>query len=179
MEQQNFIIQMALDKRQFTEIKGELVHQWGQHALADSTIRKYIALAACGVTEVGKQSPPGRPADEGIDRTIIHALKVEPFASTRRISVCTNIPQSTVYRHLIVSLGMIYKKTKWVPHKMEKEDLRKRVDVASKLLDRLLKQKHHGWHNLVTGDESWFYSSYAHKGKWCMEEESNPKAVSP
>jgi histone-lysine N-methyltransferase SETMAR len=145
--------------------------------LKDSTIYKYITLARCGTEEVSKKSPPGRTPDDGIDKAILYALSIEPFASVRRIDDMTNIHYSTVYRHLTFNLGMIYKRTKWVPHKLSQDDKGKRVELAIALKDRLIKQRRQGWRNLITGDESWFLYSYAFKGKWCLIDDTNPKAV--
>ena len=136
------VIKMANEGHTFVQIINEMQVQYGRQTLSDSTIYKYIALAKCGETSAIKKTIPGTPPDEGIDSAIIRVLQNEPFASVRRIEELTNIPHSTVHRHLTVGLGMIFKKTKWVPHRLTNEDLKKREVLALGLKGRLIVHKH-------------------------------------
>jgi hypothetical protein len=46
------------------------------------------------------------------------------------------------------------------------------------LLPKLRAHAHNNWHDLVTGDESWFYCEYGRSRIWTARDEKGPKVAS-
>jgi hypothetical protein len=96
-------------------------------AIGDSTVTEYLRE-----TQVTRSSEPTPISIEDecqrlIDKAILLALAEEPFASIRRIASRTLIPRTTVYRHLVGSLGMTLKHLRWVPERLSPQQNGNRV----------------------------------------------------
>ena len=79
-----------------------------------------------------------------------------------------------IYRYVTNQLGRVYKHAKWVPHLLSNDQKMKRVEECKKLVDILQKCKNNGWHNIITGDQSWFNFGYGVDGAWLYDEEKAP-----
>ena len=151
-----------------------LAEEWGKHSLKRTAIYKWHARGVCGVAAAEKQKPSGKPSDVGIDDAIQNFLKKEPFASCRRLASELNLWVSTVHNHLTQSFGLVFKHTRYVSHKLGDDQKSERVNLAKGLIHRLGQHKHNSWRYIVTCDESWFYFSYSHNGKWLGPDDFNP-----
>ena len=100
-----------------------------------------------------------------------------PYASSYVIAHILGETQSIVYRYLTRELGLVYKFSRYVPHRLENYQKMNRVIKSHELLSVLKTCKHNGWRDIITGDQSWFGLCYGSSGKWCFPDESNPIIV--
>jgi hypothetical protein len=77
----------------------------------------------------------------------------------RTIAEMLGISAETVRRHWSRNCYVL-NTVRWTSHNLTDHPKRVRVDTFSTLFDALRIQEHNQWHNIVTGDESWFYFEY-------------------
>lgn len=124
-------------------------------------------------------NPPGRPSDPEIDAKIRGVLDDIPSASTRLIGEEIKHSHSTVYRHLTQSMGYHYRCIRWIPHFLNEDQKRTRVQRAKELLTLLHTQDRLKWKFIYTGDESWFFYDNQIKKLWLESDAERPKAERP
>jgi hypothetical protein len=117
---------------------------------------------------------PGRPLIDHVDALILKQLSESPFASVRSLSQNLRIPKTTIWRRLTESLQLKSRHFKWVPYMLTEELRQKRVNGVRALLDTLEVQQRIGFHDIITGDESWFYLDVAPNSIWIGTEEAAP-----
>jgi hypothetical protein len=171
MDQRVICLFLALKGLSTRAIHGELGAVLGLDAVAYSTVTKYFRKGRLPCTLL---EPLEEPAIAMIDDAILSALEKQPFSSIRELANLTCIPATTVYRPLTHSLGFIVKHLRWVPHSLSATQKAQRVTLANQLLLELRSIKHHGWHFVVTLDESWFYFATDHEQIWMIPEEEPP-----
>ena len=177
MEQNQRVIDLFNSGHTYPQIKEILKNEWGEHALKRSAIYKWMKNATLGMLVAFDARGGDRRSDESIDAQILSTLDEYPFASSRMIASILNIWQSRVLSRLH-SLGLVFKYTKWIPHTLTKSLQLRRFNEVKDLHFFLKRRKQNNWDGLVTGDQSWFFLSYPHKGKWCTPEEESPQEVS-
>jgi hypothetical protein len=97
------------------------------------------------------------PYLEDIDIRILQVLEAEPCCLVRTIAEFLKIPAPTTPLHLITSLNMKSRHSKWVPHFLD-DDLRvKRLEGTRQFLDVLPIQRRCYFRDLITGDKTWVY----------------------
>lgn len=174
MEQIEIIKTWTIHGRDFKAIEKELHVQFGKHALKRSTIYKYMNEARFAAPEPNEHGKPGRPIDTQLLRKIERTIKLWPYASVRMLAQLTNTPPVTVHRYLTQYLCYVYKFTKWIPHFLSSPQLRQREVESKSLFLVLKKSQHNGWHDIVTGDQSWFTLQYGPRGAWVAREDQAP-----
>ena len=174
MNQKDFIISLAQEGLSFTEIQNKANEEYGRHAFKRSYIYKLMQEVKLGVTHEEEGDKPGRKPDEQLLIRIVQVLEEKPYFTVRRIADKLKENPSTIYRYLTQYLGMVYKFTKWIPHLLNSEQKQKRVEEAKALLLVLRSCKKMGWHNIITGDESWFTMYYGARGGWVENDENGP-----
>jgi hypothetical protein len=140
-------------------IHNELFSVLGEDAVAYSTVRKYVRSSSFTTVPDEEENESKTPNSIIVDHTILQVLGDEPFSSVRQIAYRTRIPKTTVYNHLVHSLGYTVKHLRWVPHTLSLLQKQKRVEKSKALLELLFSMKHQSWKYIVTLDESWFYLS--------------------
>ena len=152
LEQRSIVL--FLQRKGFTAtlIHKELVEVLGSEAVSYSTVTKYLRSEL--TTPISKVCPKmdEKSGDEIIDDAIISVLADEPYSSVRQIAQRTKIPKSTVFYHLVHSLGFVSKHAKWIPKKLTQEQMQDRVYKCSKLATILRKVFHHNYQFVITLD---------------------------
>jgi hypothetical protein len=59
-----------------------------------------------------------------------------------------------VYKYITNRLGLVYKHSLWIPHKLDLQQKNNRI--TKEFLSIHEKSKHQGWRNIITEDQSWF-----------------------
>jgi RNAse (barnase) inhibitor barstar len=147
-------------------IHKDLMDILGPDAVASSSVTSYLREASCLPSDRDTPSVEGqRGIDEG-DQAIMFALDEDTFASIWQLSRLTQIPSTTVYRHLMQSLAFTTRHFRWVLHVLSHAQKAQRVDLSRRLLRMLEVQHDRLWHASVTLDESWFSLMTAHEFIW-------------
>jgi transposase len=141
------------------------------------------AIASLTVTSDRRQPQfpaiSSEPSDESptiiTDDSILDALDKQPFSSVRELAKLTYIPTTTVYWHLTRSLGFVVKHLHWVPHSLTDTQKAPRITLSNQPLLEIHSIKHHGWHFIITLDDSWFYLSTDHEQIWLQPDQEPPK----
>ena len=100
-------------------------------------------------------------------------LQNKPNASVRLIAEQTQIPKTSVHRLLVSDMGLKFRVPKEVPHLLNYELKRKRIQQSIELLKVLEDPLIHP-HQIITGDEAWLEWTGRIFGRWQREEEPPP-----
>lgn len=130
-----------------------------------------VREAKRGRTNLSNQLSPGRPIDYGYDDAILNILNEDPFASARMIAKKLGLAVSTVTSHLKNNMNMKNIYLRWVPHILNDDQKRLRVEMSKKMLDYLLRAEDKNFPYIISGDESWFVYRYDHERKWVFDNE--------
>lgn len=172
--EQRYAIQFLLRKNLSSqEIVSEIKETYGEASYSQSSIYFWIKEIKLGRAKLENLSSPGKPIDDHIDYHIIYELETNPFASARMIARRLRIAVSTVTEHLHNSLGMKNIHFRWIPHRLNSSQKKKRVTLSKQILQFLEKAKKNKYVFILTGDESWFDYSYNYKQKWVLENDDN------
>ena len=177
MQQRKIIFDLYWEGKSFDEISDELKKQFGESAYMRSAIYKWIQRAK--LSQYPEEEDPMEENKENrIDEQLLviisQTLEEDPNSSVRSIARHLNESHSTVYRYLTIHLGLVYKHTRWLPHKLDNSQLQKRIKQSFELYQIILKAKKNSYRNLITGDQSWFMYKYSQPGRWVLEEDENP-----
>jgi histone-lysine N-methyltransferase SETMAR len=143
---------------------------YGEKTVGRSTANKWYGRFQKEGMELGDKERSGRPRE--IDRqAVLSAIEENPTATTRMLAEDFSCGQSSIVEILQEAgiffvdflldfsiLGLVWKKTRWLPHELTEAQKQKRVDVSTKLLER--QQSRPFLQDLITMDETWipFYN---------------------
>lgn len=175
MEQRERIYELADQGLDEKEIEQILKIEFGLHAYCQKTIYKWMGRHKLGFKFDEKGEAPGPSIDEQLLSRIIEIINEEPFSSTRQIAKVLNENRSTVWRYLTVNLGLVYKRSRWLPHILDHKQKQNRMVLTKELSEILQKCEKQQWYNIMTGDSSWFEFSYGNDGAWLLPEEDAPE----
>ena len=110
----------------------------------------------------------GRPTEVEDDK-IKATIEYNRRSTTREIAEKLNISHTFVESHL-KQLAYVNKLDIWVPHKLKKIQLTKRISICDSLLKR--NETDPFWERIITGDEKWvFYDNVVRKRSWSKPNE--------
>lgn len=179
MNQRELTYKMHNEGKSFNEIQKELQIMFGQSAYKRSAIYNHIKIAKLNISpnqhNINAENF-SNSIDEQLMKRIQEIIRDEPYSSIRDISKVLNESKSTVYRYLKCHIGMVYKYTRWLPHKLTDDNKTLKAVQSSELSMILKASKVNSYRNIITGDESWFMYKYFCNGKWVMESDENPIA---
>ncbi|KAL6418228.1 hypothetical protein ACFW04_012254 [Cataglyphis niger] len=136
------------------------------------TVRNWFKKFRAGNFELKDKDRSGRPATTDAD-LIKTVLTENPRYSVREIVDATNIPKTTVHKHLI-KIGYANRYEVWVPHLLTETDLMNRVSTCDLLLQR--HERNPFLKSLVTRDETWILYQNVHR-KRTWSKENRPSTV--
>jgi hypothetical protein len=156
------------------QIHDRLTYVYGDDAFVQWTVYKWMREFRLGRKAVEDLPRVGRPCVEDIDGAIAQKLNRHPFHSRRSLAEEVCVVHSTIWKHLTESLGFSSQCFHCVPHKLTNDLRDKRVAIGSQLLEILEEAQSTGFRQLVTGDESWIYLSYAPRAVWTISQDEVP-----
>ncbi|KOX72061.1 Histone-lysine N-methyltransferase SETMAR, partial [Melipona quadrifasciata] len=116
------------------DIADEIFTVYGSGTTTIRTVRDWFKKFRAGNFELKDEDRSGRPAT--IDTDIIKTVLTEnPRYSVLEIVDATNIPKTTVHKHLI-KIGYANRCEVWVPHLLTETGLMNRVSTCDLLLQR-------------------------------------------
>lgn len=145
---------------------------YGDKAYQLSTIYFWIRQVKSGRKNLHDQPDREKPKDEGLTNAIKNLIEKDPFLSARKMAKLLDISPNTVINRLTDDLGYKCYNTRWVPHYLNLDQKRKRVVSAKAMLETLEQQQNFGFHDVITGDESWFLYDYTQGSQWVLSKEN-------
>jgi DNA-binding transcriptional ArsR family regulator len=147
------------------EIHTRVEAQFGEDAYSLRSVQRWCQLVRQGREDLHDGDLLGRPTLDFIDSKIISLLDREPFHSAYSLAEAIGISHSTVLRHLQNSLAMRNFHLRWIRHRLTEDLRQKRISVCKEMLPIIEAQNKSDFHDLVTGDESWFMLEYEHEAQ--------------
>jgi histone-lysine N-methyltransferase SETMAR len=142
-------------------ITAELQTTFGDSAISNSTVKRWIRKFKNGDFSCDDDSRPGRPLAT-LGPALQKFLDRYPFASAKVISRHFRLSPPTVKEILMRELGLRKFSRRWVPHLLSDAQKEARIVECGKLLSMLAMYAEHDFEGIATGDESWFqYTSYS------------------
>ena len=156
-----------------------LVEVFEKDAPAYSTMTEHLRKPVWADRPAAAPQKRGPKIDHTLAADIEKLLKRNPGLSANQIAAELGRPATTIKSYLHNVLHFEFKKTRWIPHFLNDEQRKKRVEEARALLDVLEAAEQDDFRFLVTGDESWFFYTSPKAGLWMPESEPAPQAQRP
>jgi len=177
MEEENFRAVMLYCFRRGLrpiQIHNEMFGVYGESTPSLITVRRWVRRFEEGNMSLEDEPRSGRPRDLAAVELVREHLADNPYATLGSITAALTIPHTTVLRILTERLGLKKFVSRWVPHKLTPEQKDQRACMAQQLLHTLSSMTERQLGGVITGDESWFYHSYPHNGRWASESADVP-----
>jgi histone-lysine N-methyltransferase SETMAR len=140
-------------KKTFAESHRLLVETYGEYALSRTQCYEWFQHFKSGDFEVSDKERPGGP--KKFEDAELQALLDENSCRTQKeLALELNVDIATISRRLH-AMGKIRKLGKWVPHQLNENQLKARIETCKKHLAE--HKKHSFLSRIVTGDEKWVY----------------------
>ena len=166
LDWRSIVIFLNKQGKNATEINQEIISCFPEIAPSYSAITRILRSQ-----KIQSQSSPrmilqkNQCQRENINK-ILKALKDFPFASVRQIEKVTGIPKSTIFDILTKSLGYTSRHLKWIPHFLNQEQKKNRIELSKRLLKTVQRARRYSYELFLTGDESWFYLETDYELVW-------------
>lgn len=148
-----------------------LQEAYGEHALDDSTCRRWFRQFNEGIFDIEDAQRPGHQK-KFEDEELQQLLDEDNCQTQSQLAAALNVTQQCVSDRLI-KMGMVQKLGNWVPHELTERQQENRKITCESLLQR---QERKGFlHRIVTGDEKWMYYENPKRRKaWVKPGEPGP-----
>ncbi|CAF1395072.1 unnamed protein product [Adineta steineri] len=142
-----------------TQIYNELTTAYGQDAVSYRTVARWIERFSNEREGLEDNPRSGRPLSAITQRNIDEVKDLvndDPHITIDYIADILDISHGSVDTNLKQHLGLRKITSKWVPHKLTKEQRQLRIDICTENLKKL---ERGAWRlcDIVTGDETWIY----------------------
>jgi hypothetical protein len=124
-------------------------------------------------TDLHDEIRPGRPLID-VSTQIARLLNDEPFSSTCHLARQLAVTKEIVKRNLQEVLGFHKFSLQWVPNVFTAEQNAARVQMSRELYNNLIFERQKNFPTIITGDESWYYWSYAESSMWARSRDDVP-----
>jgi histone-lysine N-methyltransferase SETMAR len=142
------------------EILHDLVQVYGEHALKQRTVEKWIQLFRQGRESTEDDPRSGRPSTS-TSSDCIDAVKAlvqdNRKITTREIEEALHISHGSVIEILHDKLHMTKISSRWVPRLLTKEMKEIRQELCLNFLNKFDMDPDNFLNRIVTGDETWLY----------------------
>jgi hypothetical protein len=95
----------------------------------------------------------------------------------RTIAESLEIPVSTIYSHLVKTIGFKIVLLCWALYMLTRKLRQKRIELSKQLFLVLESQQRVGFRDIVTGDESWFLQHSDYRQIWFISVDDIPTRV--
>lgn len=177
MKQREYIFNLTKDGKSPGEIQDFLHEQFRKQSLSRTTVYKWAGQAKLGFSITNEREHPGPKPDEILCLRIQQILEEKPYSSLRSIGDELNETNVTIYRYMTKYLHKVFKASKWVPHSLNLDQKKKRVEQSKALAEILIASKHESFRNVITGDQKWFNFYNGSSGAWLDIDQKPPQMV--
>ena len=149
---------------------------FGKCIVSDTTCRRWIKNFETGNFHLSDKLCSGRPSliDDDVVKTM---LVQDPFLTTLEITERLNSAQQTILDY-IWKRGLVWKYSRWVPHKLSQKNLDDQVAICTSLLAR--NKIEPILNRMITGDEKWIsYENIIRKRAYCEPRKLSPSTSTP
>jgi hypothetical protein len=157
LEQRAVIRYLILKNLSVTEIATELQRVYGTDALKYSTVSKRRLCFQDGSNDPFDLARSGRPSRSDLAALIQSLLQQFPFIACKALCGKLEIGKATCGRVLHDDLHLEKFNLRYVPHSLEADQKRWRVELPRGLLQILEQDQQYEFEHILTGDESWFF----------------------
>ena len=164
----------ATNKEIFTDI----TDVYGDESTTLRTIQRWTKRYRSGEEGLDDLPRSGRPENQEFVSEVSTMLQNEPMLSQKKISKRLGIHHSIVHRILTDNLGLTRVNFKWIPHHLNADQMKKRVQQSKIMLSILEGQPKRKLATIITGDETWIYMSNPRSSMWIGSEVPRPTRVS-
>jgi hypothetical protein len=116
-----------------------------------------------------------KPDPPAIDLIITQTLSDEPVVSVRRLALRTCFPKSTVYYHLVNTLGFTARHLRLIPYALSQDRKHVRVDMLETFPAQAHSVRHNRWRNFATLNGNWFCYPTDFESIWLPGDEKAPE----
>lgn len=164
----SFLHRKSLKANEITEI---LEKTYGSGAYKIDAVRYWLREITLGRTNFHENETYSKGKDNEITIAIQCMIEKDPLSSARHIARTLGISPTTVIDRLHNDLHMKCYLTRWVPHHLSLEQKKNRLDISKEMLQVLRNEQRTHFHNVITGDESWFLFEYVQGSQWVLSKE--------
>jgi hypothetical protein len=157
VEQRAVIRYLTLKSLSVAEIATELQSVYGADALKYLTVSKWRLPLQFSSDDLFDLARSGRPSRRGLGAPIQSFLQQFPFVSRKVLCCRLKIGKATCWRVLRDDLHLEKFNLRYVPHSLEADQKRSRVELSRELLQVLEQDQQYEFEHILTGDESWFF----------------------
>ena len=135
----------------------------GKGIVSYDTAKHWFREFKEGNFDLEDKTHPGRPVEVDL-KVLKELIEDDPRLTARNLAEELGCSHVAVEKHLH-ELGKSWKYGAWIPHELNDNHLKKRVDACMELLTS---HRNTEWlRNLITGDEKWvLYINYPHHRQW-------------
>jgi hypothetical protein len=175
LEQRAVIRYLTLKNLTVAEIATELQGVYGRDALKYSTVSKWRLRFLDGSEDLFDLARSGRLPRSDLATPIQQLLQQFPFISCKVLCHKLKIGKATCLRVLHDDLHLEKFNLRYIPHSLEDDQKRSRVELSEELLEILQQDRQNNFEHILTGDESWFFLQYFHHSCWSANPEEVPE----
>jgi hypothetical protein len=124
-------------------------------------------------TDLHDEVRPGIPLID-VSTPITRLLNNDPFHLTRHLARQLSITNELIKRNVQEVLGFPKSGLKWVPNVLSAEQKAARVQMSHKLYTNFIFKRQKNFGTVTTGDETWYYWSYAESSMWARSYDDVP-----
>jgi transposase len=157
LEQRPVIHYLTLKNLSVPEIATEIQSVYGTDALKYSTFSKWRLRFQDGSDDLFDFARSGRPSRNDLAARIQSLLQQFPFISCKAFCRKLKIGKATCLRLLHDDLHLEKFNLCYVPHSLEDDQKRSRVELFRVLLQILEQDQQQKFEHILRGDESWFF----------------------
>jgi histone-lysine N-methyltransferase SETMAR len=158
-------------------IHTRLSAQFRDEAYSLRSVQRWCQYVRQGRELMDDEPRAGRPPIDFLDIQILSNLEKYPFHSAYSLAEILKVSHATILKHLHDALGMKHFHLRWIPHQLTEQLRAERVKKCRDLLPLLERMEASNFHNIVTGDESWFNLELQQSAKWSTSREDVPQRV--
>jgi hypothetical protein len=166
LEQRAVIRYLTLKNLPVADIATELQAVYGMDALKYSTVSKWRLRFLDGSESLFDLARSGRRPRSDLAAPLQQLLQQFPFISCTVVCHKLKIGKATCLRVLYDDLRLEKFNLRDIPHSLEDDQKRSRVDLSEELLEILQQDGQYNFQHILTGDESWFFLQSFHHSCW-------------
>jgi hypothetical protein len=174
-EQCAVIRYLTLKNLSVAEIATELQSVYGTDALKDLTVSKCRLRFQDGSDDISDFARCERLCRSDLAAPIQSLLQQFPFISCKVFCRKLKIGQVTCWRVLHDHLHLEKFNLRSVPHSLEADQRRSRVELSRELLQILEQDQQYELEHILTGDKSWLFFEYFHYLCWAANPDDVPE----
>jgi hypothetical protein len=173
-EQRQIIRFLCREDADPQDIQARLSAQFGNAAYSLQSVQRWCQYVGQGREFLADEPRSGGPPIDFLDICILTCLEKQLFHAAYSLAEILNVSHVTILSHLRDAPGMRLFHLRWIPHQLTEQLRITRMQKCQELLQLPETMEASKFHNIPTGDESWFTLEHQHSAKWSVFVEDVP-----